>query len=85
MELGSWKEGLNVENTMEWREGRKAGKMRLPSYGLVERNSVCIYNYTITKRSFFLVTDFTESTYDIAVISELFHMQPAVTEGVSEK
>lgn len=22
MELGSWKDGLNVQNTMEWREGR---------------------------------------------------------------
>lgn len=61
---------------------KPAGKMELPTSVIAERKSMCLCDSITVKIIFSPVMNFTPSTYDMVVISELLHMQSEVSEFV---
>lgn len=64
------------------KEKEPEGKTGLSTSMMVDWNSMYVCDCITVKIIFFLVTNFTESPYNMAVVSELFHMQPEVIEVV---
>lgn len=89
IEVLLWKDNLNAKRYGHWGDGEKKEDQKEPEVKIapsncvmVERNSMCVCDYITVKIIFFPVVNFTQSTHEMAVISELLHIQPKVIEVV---